>query len=253
MKITLTKTVSFVFSSLFILTLHLPFVFANTKSETSLGLKSSVAHRKTASFTKKAAESTVSTYERLELKLAGLSEEAFNHAIKGYNYLREKGRIINDDIISIVDFTKSSSQKRLFILDLKNGKLLFKTYVAHGQGSGLEFANKFSNKPESLQSSLGFYITSGTYIGKHGYSMYLDGMEPGINDKANERAIVLHGAPYVSENYIRSHGYIGRSWGCPALPERLTRPIIETIKNGSCLFIYSANKTYLNRSGILRS
>ncbi|MBC7867350.1 MAG: murein L,D-transpeptidase catalytic domain family protein, partial [Gloeobacteraceae cyanobacterium ES-bin-316] len=130
---------------------------------------------------------------------------------------------------------------------------LFNTYVAHGQNTGQEYANRFSNKPESFQSSLGFYITTSTYMGKNGFSLQLDGMENGINDLANERAIVMHGAPYVSESYIKTKGYIGRSHGCPAVPQQLNKPIIEKIKNGSCLFIYSNDKGYLKRSKILNT
>jgi hypothetical protein len=111
----------------------------------------------------------------------------------------------------------------------------------------------FLTSPDSYQSSLGFYITEGTYNGKNGFSMQLEGMEYGINHRAEERAIVVHGAPYVSEGFIRSKGYIGRSHGCPALPEKLNKPIIEKIKNGSCLFIYSNDKNYLQQSKILNS
>ena len=192
-------------------------------------------------------------YDSLHLNNLGLSEQAFNCAVKGYDYLKMSGKIMNDHVISIVDFTKPSNLKRLFVIDLERCKVLFNTYVAHGQGSGKEFANSFSNKPESFQSSLGFYITSGTYMGKNGYSLHLEGLENGINDKADERAIVMHGAPYVSEDYIRMQGYCGRSWGCPAVPERLSKPIIEKIKNGSCLFIYGKNKQYLQKSRILNS
>jgi L,D-transpeptidase catalytic domain len=192
-------------------------------------------------------------YDSLKLNLHGLSEHAFQCAMKGFDYLVQKGKIANDHIISIVDFTKPSSQKRLFVIDLEKYKILFNTYVAHGQGSGGEMATKFSNIPESLQSSLGFYKTSSTYIGKNGFSMKLDGLENGINDNANERAIVMHGAPYVSAEVARSQGYIGRSWGCPAVPEELTKPIIEKIKNGSCLFIFSENNNYLHKSRIINS
>ncbi len=194
-----------------------------------------------------------SLYETLHLQEIGLSEQAFDYAINGLDQLLEKGEIENDHIISIIDFTKSSSQKRLFIIDLEQSRLLFNTYVAHGQNSGKEYATRFSNTPESFQSSLGFYETSGTYQGKNGYSMQLVGLEKGINDKADKRAIVMHGAPYVSDIYIRSQGYIGRSWGCPAVPEKLNKPIIDKIKNGSCLFIYAQNKNYLSKSKILNS
>lgn len=178
----------------------------------------------------------------------GLSETAFDYAIAGFEKLIQEGKIANDDIISIIDFSKSSAEKRLFVIDLKNERLIFNTYVAHGQKSGSEFAKTFSNKPESYQSSLGFYETTDTYIGKNGYSLHLNGLEKGINDNANQRAIVMHGAPYVSEQLIHAKGYIGRSWGCPAIPEILSRPIINKIKNGSCLFIYANDQSYFKKS-----
>lgn len=190
-------------------------------------------------------------YDSLNLDSKGLSQEAFDYAAKGYIYLKEQGKLSNSRVLTIIDFTKPSSQKRLFIVDVQNIKLLFNTYVAHGQNTGEAYAKKFSNKMESFQSSLGFYITTGTYMGKNGFSMQLEGMENGINDKAGERAIVMHGAPYVSEGFIRSRGYLGRSHGCPAVPETLNKPIIEKIKNGSCLFIYSNDFTYINRSKII--
>lgn len=192
-------------------------------------------------------------YDSLQLDKMGLSSEAFDYAVKGFEKLRKRGRLINQKIISIVDFTKPSSAKRLFVIDLERYKLLFNTYVAHGQNTGLEWAKNFSNKAESYQSSLGFYVTSGTYMGKNGFSMQLEGQEFGFNDNAGDRAIVMHGAPYVSENYIRARGFIGRSHGCPAVPETMNKPIINTIKNGSCLFIYSDNKNYLNKSRLLNS
>ncbi|MEO7265635.1 MAG: murein L,D-transpeptidase catalytic domain family protein [Ferruginibacter sp.] len=192
-------------------------------------------------------------YASLNLSEKGLSQDAFDHAIKGFSYLKSKGKIINENIITIVDFTLSSTKKRLFIIDIEKQEILFNTYVAHGQKTGEEFAKKFSNNPESYQSSPGFYITSDTYNGKNGYSMHLLGQESGFNDKANERAIVMHGAPYVSEGFIKSRGFLGRSWGCPAVPENLNKPIIEKIKNGSCLFIYTNDDNYLSHSKILKS
>jgi hypothetical protein len=199
-------------------------------------------------------ENTLSNlYVSLNLSEKGLSHDAFNYAVKGFSYLKSKGKILNENILTIVDFTLSSTRKRLFIIDIEKQEILFNTYVAHGQKTGEEFAKNFSNKPESYQSSPGFYITSDTYNGKNGYSMHLLGQEAGFNDKANERAIVMHGAPYVSEGFIKSRGFLGRSWGCPAVPENLNKPIIETIKNGSCLFIYTNDNNYLSRSTILNS
>ena len=254
MKNNLIKKLLVFISPLLLLMIHLPFVFAKTAHAHSSGKPVSpfVSERKVEN----AASGHTGyqlVYEQLNLQTLGLSEDAFNYALKGFDRLVEKGKLTKDDLLSIVDFTKPSSQKRLFVIDLKNSRVLFNTYVAHGQGSGEKFARHFSNIPESYQSSLGFYITSDTYVGKNGYSMYLSGMEKGINDKAESRAIVMHGAPYVHESFIRSQGYIGRSWGCPAVPEKLNRPIIETIKGGSCLFLYSNNKKYLSRSNILNS
>lgn len=196
--------------------------------------------------------SQLSVYDELDLSRSGLSRYAFNYAVKGYNYLLADGKLKNEQIISIVDFSQASSKKRLYIIDLKNKKVLFNTYVSHGRNSGKAMANEFSNEPESNKSSLGFYVTGDTYIGKHGFSMRLFGEEKGINDNANSRAIVMHSAPYVSEGAIRMQGFVGRSLGCPALPENLYKPIIETIKNGSCLFLYSPDKYYAAHSDILK-
>lgn len=227
--------------------LHLPFAFANNK------VFSYKPAPKPAVVTDNSSSYLTKIYDSLKLNVQGLSQHAFDCAVKGYEYLKAQGKIANDNVISIADFTKPSSQKRLFVIDIKNCKVLFNTYVAHGQGSGQAIAREFSNKPESYQSSLGFYRTEDTYNGKNGYSLHLEGMEKGINDKAEERAIVMHGAPYVSEAFISQKGFIGRSWGCPAVPEKLNKPIIEKIKNGSCLFIFSENSKYLNSSRILNS
>ena len=229
--------------------LHLPFAFSNTKFS-SFKVKNII---KPIALPSGKLFSSAKMYDSLKLNISGLSEQAFDYAFKGYQFLKLKGKIGNDNILSIVDFSRPSSQKRLFVIDLKNFKVLFNTYVAHGQKSGTAIATQFSNIPESYQSSLGFYTTSSTYIGKNGYSMHLEGMENGINDKAEERAIVMHGAAYVNENIIHDRGYIGRSWGCPAVPQKLNKPIIDKIKNGSCLFIFSENSSYLNSSKILNS
>ena len=232
--------------------LSLPLAFAKT----NVPGKFSAGDGNSKGITTAASNTTCSllqVYDSLNLDELGLSEEAFDYAITGYEKLKQAGKIFNDRVISIADFTKPSYKKRLFVIDLLNYKLLFNTYVAHGQNTGREYANAFSNKPESHQSSLGFYITSGTYNGGNGYSMYLNGMENGFNNQAYERAIVMHGAPYVSEGMIRSQGYIGRSHGCPAVPEKLNKPIIEKIKNGSCFFIYSDNRSYLSKSRLLHT
>jgi len=191
-------------------------------------------------------------YDSLKLGSLGLAKQAFDYGMEGLAFMKEMGKVENYNIISIVDFSRASSQKRLYILDLKNCKVLFNTYVAHGMNSGKEFAQNFSNDPSSNKSSLGFYETLGTYMGEHGYSLKLEGLEKGINDNANKRDIVMHGAEYVGAQTVRDHGYIGRSWGCPAIPQALHVPIIEKIKNGTCLFIYSPDKNYLSHSALLK-
>ena len=154
--------------------------------------------------------------------------------------------------MTIVDYSQSSNQKRLYVIDLKNKKLLFNTYVAHGRKTGEEFAKTFSNCNGSYQSSLGFYITQQTVISPHtGFALTLDGVEKGFNDNACKRAIIMHGADYVSESFIKKNGRLGRSLGCPALPPELNKPIIETIKGGTCLFVYNPDPVYLCRSTLL--
>jgi hypothetical protein len=240
------------FATVVIFMLHLPFAFSKSNGLLKVPVSKTIPGDNSSAMATGAASMNF-IYDSLKLNLKGLSSVAFENAVKGYQYLKTKGKIYNDNVLSIVDFTRPSTEKRLFIIDIKNCKVLFNTYVAHGQNSGREYANQFSNRPESFQSSLGFYVTSDTYIGKNGFSMHLNGQEKGINDEANERAIVMHGAPYVSEDFIRSHGYLGRSWGCPAVPEKLNKSIIEKIKNGSCLFIYGNDNRYLNYSRILNS
>jgi len=238
---------------IFISLLHLPFVFAKKPVNNSSG-SNSVKPRSESSFTPKNStdKSESEIYDSLKLFSLGLSRQAYDYAIKGYNYLKSAGKLTNDKIISIVDFSLQSGRKRLFILDLENYKILFNTYVAHGRNSGKDSAYQFSNNTRSYKSSLGFYITEGTYKGSHGYSLRLDGIEKGFNDNAGSRAIVMHSAWYVNENIAKSKGCIGRSEGCPALPKKLATPIIEKIKNGSCLFLYSPDTYYISHSQILQ-
>lgn len=191
-------------------------------------------------------------YDSLELAGIGLGLEAFEQALKGFNKLKESGQLGKENIISIADFSQPSTQKRLYIIDLEKMKLLFNTYVAHGRNSGKEQAIHYSNNLSSYKSSPGFYRTEGTYYGSNGFSLRLAGLEKGINDNADRRAIVMHGANYVSESLIKSQGFLGRSQGCPAIPVKLTRPIINTIKDGSCLFIYAPVTYYAQRSTLIR-
>lgn len=181
------------------------------------------------------------------LNLSGtLDFEIFEAALAGYMNL--KHNLKNKNIISIIDFTRPSTKKRMYVIDLANEKLLYHTIVSHGKNSGDLYANKFSNRNGSHQSSLGFYITENTYQGRNGYSLVLNGLEKGINDQAKPRAVVIHGADYCSDSFIKRTGRLGRSYGCPALPQELNGPIVNTIKNGSMLFIYGNDDKYLATS-----
>ena len=192
-------------------------------------------------------------YDSLQLHHLGLSQEAFDYAIRGLQRLAFAGVASNTDIISIADFSLPSAEKRLFVIDLANSRLLYHTFVAHGKNSGKEVATRFSNGISSFKSSPGFYLTADTYLGSHGYSLKLQGLEKGINDNALKRAIVMHAADYVNENLAGSRGWIGRSLGCPAVPKELHREIIDQIKGGTCLFIYSPAKSYVNKSTLIAS
>ncbi len=174
-----------------------------------------------------------------------LAFEIFNKAYRGFLNLKSAGKLSNDkDILTVCDFTQSSNNDRMWIIDLKKHKVLYNTYVAHGAGTGEEFATKFSNNFDSHQSSLGFYVTGETYNGEHGNSLRLHGMDFGYNHNAFDRAIVVHGAGYVNENFIKGNERLGRSWGCPAVDAKLAQPIINTIKGGTCLFVYYPDKAY---------
>lgn len=249
------KGIYLLISSLFITLLHLPLAFAKPFSN-------KFNFNPAISATPVLSDSTdgfniitaplKSVYDSLHLDLSGLSRQAFNYAQKGWKKLMKQGKLMNESVMAIIDFSQPSDHKRLYVLDMKNYKILFNTLVAHGKKSGKEFASSFSNKSGSNKSSPGFYITQETYIGSNGYSLKLNGIEKGINDKALKRAIVMHGADYVSESYIEAQGYIGRSEGCPAVPVREADDIIDAIKNGSCLFVYVPNKHYTSRSVILK-
>ena len=236
-----TTRFNFILASAFLFFALLP--VANAGSKNVLRTKNPITattENKSGSF----KEYTYSLYERLKLNKLGLSMQALEYA---YKYLLHKGELDNPNILTICDFSQSSFRKRMYVIDIKRQKVLINTYVAHGRNSGGEYATAFSNRPESLQSSLGFYITERTYKGKHGTSLRIDGLEPGFNDRAEDRAIVVHGAPYVG------HSLSGRSWGCPAVPQNQIRKVIGTIKNGSCFFIYHPSNKYLHGSRILNS
>lgn len=184
----------------------------------------------------------------VEMELDGVvNYAAFEQAVAGYNKITQKDK----EILTLVDFSKPSTEERFYVFDMRHKKLLFSSLVSHGKNSGGNYATSFSNENGSLKSSLGFFLTENTYQGKNGYSLVLNGLEKGINDRAKERAIVIHGAAYSNPSVIASSGRLGRSFGCPALPQSVSKPIINTIKGGSLLFIYANNKNYLSYSPIL--
>jgi hypothetical protein len=192
-------------------------------------------------------------YSHMELEKEGLSEKAFEYAWRGYHNLVKQGSIRNTSVLSICDFSQSSCSRRMYVLDLRHEKLLYRTYVAHGQNSGSEYAESFSNEEDSYKSSLGFYVTQKTYYGRNGLSLHLNGVDKGYNDKAMKRNIVLHGSTYASDQYLQDFGSLGTSLGCPAIPAAISGRIIRKVRDGSCFFIYHPTSEYLDHSTVINN
>ena len=187
-------------------------------------------------------------YTTANLQQTGMDAAVFQKAITGYLNLKLANKLApNSNIITVVDFNKSSREKRMWIIDVLNKSLVLNTWVAHGQGSGDDMASRFSNSNESHQSSLGFYLASEVYFGKHGRSLKLDGLDAGINSSARARGIVVHAADYVSQSTINQIGRLGRSFGCPAVSPLVSDKVINTIKGGSMLFINGNDSHYTSK------
>jgi hypothetical protein len=182
---------------------------------------------------------------------SGLNPQVLDLALKAASVAQDKG-FGNKKILAVIDYSLPSTKKRLWVFDLKKEKLLFYELVAHGKGSGNNYARKFSNREGTLASSLGLFETAGTYQGKHGYTLKLKGLEKGINDNAEKRSIVIHGAWYVTEAFWKKHGRLGRSWGCPALDKQVATQVIDTLKDGGLVFIYYPDKQWLSSSVFLK-
>lgn len=182
--------------------------------------------------------------------LDGLAPQVFDLARRAYDCGRSRG-YFDDPILTVIDYSLPSTERRLWVLDLDSGEVLFHELVAHGRNSGENFAVAFSNTDGSKQSSLGLYRTGETYEGKHGYSLRLSGLEPGVNDRARERAIVMHAADYATPEFAERHGRLGRSWGCPALDPRVHDRVIDTIKGGTAVFAYYPDDAWLGASNFL--
>ncbi len=194
-----------------------------------------------------------SIYNLIGLNKYGLNREVFFNAYKGFQYLLKQGTLRKKDLLTVCDYSQSSRNKRLYVIDVINSRLLFNTYVSHGTNSGAEYATSFSNLPSSNKSSLGFLVTAETYSGIAGYSMRLNGMEAGINDLVRSRDIVLHGSGFVNEATMKARGRIGNSYGCPAVPLGIHEEIIDAIKGGSCFYIYNPDTWYKHTSQILNA
>ncbi|WP_370583182.1 murein L,D-transpeptidase catalytic domain family protein [Pontibacter sp. FD36] len=183
-------------------------------------------------------------YTQMNLSASDLNYDVFNNALMGYYGMYNEGRLSDKGILTIVDFTKPSSEKRLWVLDLNNRQVLSNTYVAHGRGSGEVMAQAFSNEHKSFMSSVGFYVTDEVYYGKHGKSLRLDGLDEAHNSNARDRAVVMHGAEYATEDFMNKYGRLGRSLGCPAVPLGEHESIIDAVKGKTALYIHSGDLTY---------
>jgi L,D-transpeptidase catalytic domain len=188
-----------------------------------------------------------------EGSIGALNTNVFDLALGAASCAARSGAVTDPATLTVIDYSLPSTAKRLWVYDLRAHELLYEELVAHGQGSGENVPTIFSNEEDTHRSSLGLFVTDDTYIGKNGYSLRLDGLESGFNDRARDRAIVIHGAPYVSESFVRSQGRLGRSWGCPALREGIVREVIDRVKGGGLLFVYYPDQTWLNASKYLGS
>ena len=183
--------------------------------------------------------------------IGGIETDVLEMALGAASCAVKTGAVRGPETLTVIDYSKPSSEPRLWVYDLKTKQLLFEELVAHGQGSGANLATQFSNTDESHQTSLGLFVTSDTYVGKNGYSLRLDGLDKGVNDRARERAIVMHGAPYVSQAFVKANGRLGRSWGCPAISEVVARKMIDTVKGGGLVFAYYPDSQLLKTSKYL--
>jgi hypothetical protein len=180
----------------------------------------------------------------------GLDQQALRHAVAAMQCAVNHGAAAASRL-AVIDYSQPSTARRLWIFDLQRKRLLLSDYVAHGRRSGENFAQSFSNREGSFQSSLGLFRTAESYRGKHGYSLRMDGLEPGLNDQARERAIVIHGASYVDPRLARSQGRIGRSLGCPAVRPQVARMVVDKLKGGQFLFAWHSDRRWLRNSAYL--
>ena len=224
-------------------------IIYNSESNSNVHSKATVVFNKLSKINFE--DSIQSLYDEMALQKLGLNYDAFRYAFIGYNNLRSEGKLRQVGLLSVIDFTQKSTEKRFYTLDLDSKKVVFHSLVSHGRNTGENEAKFFSNRPHSNQSSLGFYITGETYVGSKGYSLRLDGVDGSYNSNMRNRAVVMHEADYVSEYWIQRYGRLGRSQGCPALPKAISKKVIDTIKDRTLIFAYFNDDSYLTSSAHL--
>lgn len=199
---------------------------------------------------------TVRADDRLALELSALAPAAdpkvLSLATRAADCARRQGLLDGFQHLAVIDYSRPSTQPRLWVFDVAHGRLLYQELVAHGRNTGERVAERFSNVEGSKMSSLGLFQTAETYYGSNGYSLRLRGLDRGFNDNALARAIVMHGAPYVSEAIAERLGRLGRSWGCPAVRQEVARTVIDTLKGGALLFAYYPDSKWLKESPMLQ-
>ena len=198
--------------------------------------------------------STSVSFARADFDSTGIGNietDVFEMALNAASCAVQTGAVDAPETLTVIDYSKPSSERRLWVFDLKARELVYEELVAHGQGSGANMATQFSNEDESHQTSLGLFVTGDTYVGKNGYSLRLDGLDRGVNDRARDRAIVMHGAPYVSEQFVKANGRLGRSWGCPAISAAVAKQMIDRVKGGGLVFAYYPDAEWLKTSKYL--
>jgi len=198
--------------------------------------------------------STSVSYARADFdstSIGNIETDVFEMALDAASCAVRTGAVSAPETLTVIDYSKPSSERRLWVFDLKAKELVYEELVAHGQGSGANMATQFSNEDESHQTSLGLFVTRDTYVGKNGYSLRLDGLDRGVNDRARDRAIVMHGAPYVSEQFVKANGRLGRSWGCPAISAVVAKQMIDRVKGGGLVFAYYPDAKLLKTSKYL--
>lgn len=208
----------------------------------------------TSFFLPSAIDASSVTFSRTDFdtsELGTIEMDVFEMALGAASCAVRSGAVGAPSTLTVIDYSRPSSEKRLWVFDLKSKELVYEELVAHGQGSGANLPTRFSNENESHQTSLGLFVTSTTYVGRNGYSLRLDGLDKGVNDRARERAIVMHGAPYVNDAFVKANGRLGRSWGCPAVSADVAREMIDKVKGGGLVFAYYPDAEWLKTSKYL--